>query len=439
MSNQSEYKRKLTTPEKAVKGIETGSNLAKGMAISEPPALMIALAQRAKTRDLQELKVYYMHSERHAGASILTYELMDVIKPYCLGIGPIERELIKRAKMENHPQVVQYIPATFSEVPRFLTEYNHMNTFIATVSPMDEAGHFSLGLNNDYGSTVAKNCEHLILEVNQHMPRVFGQSMIHISEVEALVENHVPLLEKPTRKVKPEDEAIGRQIVDMIPDGATIQTGAGGIPHVIYAFLENHRDLGIHSELFTSGMDTLIKKGVVTNARKKLHPGKTIFTVAYGTRQLYEFMDNNPGLESFPVSYVNNPSIISQLDNLISINTALEVDLLGQCNAEFLNNTQYSSPGGQLDFVRGAYNSCRGKSIIAINSTASDGLVSRIVPQLRGPVTDSRIDTHIVVTEYGAVDLKGKSVAERARALINIAHPHFKDELTLAARRLDLI
>jgi itaconate CoA-transferase len=438
MSNQSEYQRKLTTPEEAVQLIESGSNLAKGMAISEPPALMLALAERAARRDIQELNVFYMHSERHARASILRFELMDVIKPHCLGIGPIERELIKRAKAEGR-QVIQYIPASFSEVPRFLTEYNQMDSFIATVAPMDKAGYFSLGLNNDYGSTVAKNCKHLILEVNENMPQVFGQSQIHISEVAALVENHVPLLEKPPRTIKSEDEAIGRQIVDMIPNGATIQTGAGGIPHVIYGFLENHRDLGIHSELFTSGMDILIEKGVVTNARKKIHPGKTIFTVAYGNQRLYDFMNHNPSLESYPVSYVNSAAVISQLDNLISVNTALQVDLLGQCNAEFLDGAQFSSPGGQLDFIRGAYNSSRGKSIIAINSTASSGLASRIVPQLTGPVTDSRIDTQIVVTEYGAVDLKGKTVSQRARGLINISHPRFRDELTFAAHKLDLI
>ncbi|GAG46749.1 unnamed protein product, partial [marine sediment metagenome] len=239
----------------------------------------------------------------------------------------------------------------------------------------------------------------------------FGDSLLHISEVDAIVENHVPLLEMIPPEPKPEDETIGKYIAEMVPDGATIQLGFGGIPNAITRYLMGHKDLGIHTEVFGPGMVVLIEKGVVTGRKKNLHPRKNVFTVALGTRKTYKFMNDNPSLESYPVSYTNEPSVIAQNDNMVSINSILEVDLLGQCNAEFLAGSQFSGTGGQLDFVRGAFNSKGGKSILAFYSTAKNGEVSRVVPRFETGtvVTTPRMDTHYVVTEHGVVNLKGRS------------------------------
>jgi len=312
---------------------------------------------------------------------------------------------------------------------------------IATVSPMDKAGYFSFGTANDYTSTAARHCGKLIVEVNEHMPRVFGDSLLHVSEVDAIVENSVPLFETIPQKPEAEDEIIGKLIAEMVPDGATIQLGAGNVPNTIAAYLMNHRDLGIHTELFCPSMVDLIEKGVVTGKRKTLHPRKNVFAFARGTTKMYEFMDNNPSIESYPVSYVNDPAVIAQNDNMISINSILEVDLLGQCNAEFMGGYQFSGTGGQLDFVRGSFDSRGGKSILAFHSTAKGGKISRVVPRFEAGtvVTTPRMDAQYLVTEYGVISLKGRSTRERALEIINIAHPKFRDELLREAENMYLV
>jgi itaconate CoA-transferase len=259
--------------------------------------------------------------------------------------------------------------------------------------------------------------------------------------VAAIVENHVPLLEMIPPEPKPEDEIIGKYIAEMIPDGATIQLGFGGIPNSITRCLKGHKDLGIHTEVFGPGMMDLIEKGVVTGRRKNLHPRKNVFTVAQGTRKMCEFMDDNPSMESYSVSYVNDPAVIAMNDNMISINSILEVDLLGQCNAEFLAGSQFSGTGGQLDFVRGAFNSRGGKSILTFYSTTTDRQISRVVPRFETGtvVTTPRMDTHYLVTEYGVVNLKGKSTRERALDIISIADPKFRDDLLLEAENMHLV
>ena len=240
---------------------------------------------------------------------------------------------------------------------------------------------------------------------------------------------------------KPEDEIIGSYIAEVIPDGATIQLGYGGIPNAIAHYLEGHKDVGIHTEVFGPGIVDMIEKGVVTGRRKTLHPRKNIFTVAQGIKSMYEFMKDNPSMESYPVSYVSDPAIIAQNDNIISINSILEVDLLGQCNAEFLAGSIFSGTGEQLEFVRGAFNSRGGKSILAFYSTARNGEVSRVVPRFEPGtvVTTPRTDTHYLVTEYGVVSLKGKSTQERALDIISLAHPKFRDDLLREAENMYLL
>jgi len=434
------YKSKVTTPEVAVGRIASGVTLSMGMAMTEPPALLKAVADRAAAGKVDDLKVYYYESTRIAGETILRYELTDRIHPYCMFVTDVERALIKRGEQEGGRKVLTYVPSNFSQAPRILTENIGIDTFLITVSPMDQHGYFTLGTGNDYSSKVARAAKHLIVEVNAQMPRVFGSlAQLHVSEVEAIVENNTPLPELPVRAAAPEDAAIGKIIAEMVPDGACLQMGVGALPDLVCSSLSGRKDLGIHTEALCPGMITLIEAGVVTNRRKRINLGKTVYTFAMGQKVMYDFLNNNPSVESHPVDYVNDPNIIAQNDNVVSVNAALQIDLTGAVNAEHMLGHQYSATGGQLDFVRGAYASKGGKSFIACHSTAAKGKVSRIVARLDGPVTTPRIDTHIVVTEFGWTNLKGKSSTERAKALIALAHPQFHAGLTQAAKDMHLI
>jgi itaconate CoA-transferase len=440
MDVRSLYQSKLTVPDQAVASIPSGSKLSMGMAMAEPPALLKALADRAATGRIEDLKVYYFESTRIAGETILRYELIDRIRPYCMFISATERALIKRGVEDGGRKVINYVPNNFHQTPRLLIDEIGIDTFVCTVSPMDRHGYFSFGTGNDYSTKVARVAKRLIIEVNENMPRVFGEGAeLHISEVDAIVENHVPLLELPSRAPTPEDEVIGRIIAGMVPDGACLQMGVGALPNLVCTALRDRNDLGIHTEALCPGLIDLTQTGVVTNQRKAMDRGKTVFTFAMGQKAMYDFIDNNPAIESRPVDYVNDPRVIAQNDNVISINATIEIDLTGACNSEHMLGHQYSASGGQLDFVRGAYASKGGKSIIAARSTAAKGKVSRIVACFEGPVTTPRIDMHYVVTEFGAVTLKGLSSTERAKALIALAHPEFRDGLMASAKELHLV
>jgi len=440
MDIQSLYQSRLTTPEAAVATISSGTNFAIGMAMAEPPALLAALAARAKAGQVEALKAYYYESTSVLSDTIFRYELVDRIQPYSMFITGVERALIKRGLADGGRKVVNYVPSTFHQAPRILSEHIGIDTFVMTVSPMDRHGYFSLGTANDYASKVSRSAKRLIVEVNRYMPRVQGQgAQLHVSEVHAIVENHVPLLQLPVRAATREDQVIGQTIAGMVPDGACLQMGVGALPNFVCDLLGGHSDLGIHTEALCPGMIDLVRSGVVTNRRKSIDVGKTVFTFAMGQQAMYDFIDENPAVYSHPVDYVNDPTVIARNDNVVSINATLQIDLTGACNSEHMLGHQYSASGGQLDFVRGAYASRGGKSIIACRSTAAKGTVSRIVARLDGPVTTPRIDTHIVVTENGWVDLKGMSSTERALALIAVAEPQFQDALRSAAKDIHLI
>jgi itaconate CoA-transferase len=434
------YQSKLTTPDQAVASIPSGSKLSMGMAMAEPPALLKALADRAEAGGIEDLKVYYFESNRIAGDTILRYELNDRISPYCMFISGVERALIKRGMQDGGRKVINYVPNNFHQTPRLLIDEIGIDTFVCTVSPMDRHGYFSFGTGNDYSTKVARAAKRLIVEVNENMPRVNGAGAeLHVSEVDAIVENHVPLLELPIRAPTREDEVIGRTIAGLVPDGACLQMGVGALPNLVCAELKGRNDLGIHTEALNPGLVDLIRAGVVTNRHKAIDRGKTVFTFAMGRNAMYDFLNDNPAVESAPVDYVNDPRIIAQNNNVISINATIQIDLTGACNSEHMLGHQYSASGGQLDFVRGAFASKGGKSIIAARSTAAKGKVSRIVGRLDGPVTTPRIDSHHIVTEFGAVNLKGLSSTERALRLIELAHPEFRDGLTEAAKQQHLI
>jgi itaconate CoA-transferase len=429
-----EYRRKLTTPEQAAVRIGQGATLVHGMAIGEPPALLAAIAQRVRVGDLEDLKVFSLLPMQHAARTILAPHLLDKIHPFCWFLTAYDRDLVKKG-------LNYFVPNEFHQLPRIIRDFMEIDVTVTCVSPMDKAGFFSFGVVNDYISTAARHCKQLIVEVNPHMPRVFGDALLHVSEVDAIVEHAVPLMEAVPAKPKPEAEAIGRLIAGMIPDGATIQLGIGGIPNAVCEHLENHQDLGIHTELMCPGMVHLIKKGAVTGKKKTLHPLKHVFTNAIGDKEMYEFMNDNPSMESYPVSYTNAPEVIAKNDRMISINSTIEVDLLGQCNSEYLGGTEYSGTGGQLDYVRGAFNARDGKSIIAFYATAHSGEVSRVVPRFQAGtvVTTPRMDTHYLATEYGVVNLKGKSTRDRALDIISLAHPKFRDDLLKEAQSLRLL
>ena len=426
------YRRKLRTAAEAVMGVPSGADIALGMAVAEPPALLKALADRVEAGTLTDLRPWYFHSLAHAGATLLRYELLDRVRPHCMFLTPIERALIARSATEGR-MPIEFVPVAFSESSRLLSERVALEAFVTTVSPMDRNGWFTFGTSNDYGTSAARSAKRLIVEVNPRMPRVFGESLLHVSEVDAIVENEAPLFEATCPDPGTEDETIAGLVAGLIEDGACLQMGIGTLPNAVCARLEGHRHLGIHTELMTPALARLIACGAVTNQRKTTYRGRSVFTFAMGDQPFYDFLDDNPSMHSAPVQIVNDPRHIAKNDNVVSVNATLQVDLGGACNSEHMLGRQYSGAGGQLDFVRGACASRGGKSIIVCHSTAKDGTVSRIVPQLEGPVTTPRNDTHIVATEFGWVDLKGKSLRERAEALIGIAHPRFRDELNRAA------
>ena len=435
---QTIYQKKLTTAAKAVEQVKSCSNFCFGMGAGQPPALLQAVADRLRAGDLKDLKVYYKIAMEHAAKTIMAEDLLHAVELCPLFLSAFDRQIIK-AQQGKDRKILSYVPAYFYQIPRFLTEFNQMDSFVITVSPMDKAGYFSLGTNNDYSSTVLRSARWKVVEVNKNMPRVFGQSLVHVSEIDAIVENDAPLLELAQHGAQPEDDAIGKMVSDMIPDGATIQMGIGGIPNAVARYLADRKDLGIHTELLCDGMIDLIKKGVVNGRKKNLHKFKTVFTLALGSQSLYDFINDNPSMESYPSDYCNLPSVIAANDNMISVNSAIEIDLYGQVNAESINHHEFSGTGGALDFMRGAFDSKGGKSILALYSTAKQGAVSRIVPRLENNVTDPRMDTHYVVTEYGVTNLKGKSTKERALALIELAHPKFREELIAKAKETTLI
>jgi itaconate CoA-transferase len=431
---ESEYKFKLTTAAAAIEMIPARGTLSMGMAVSEPPALLAAIEERIKRGTIEELRVYYSHSVTAAAVTILKYEYMDVVKPHPFFPTIVERTLFERGQQDGK-RVIYYMPGNFSAMPRTLAAIG-IDTFIMTVSPMDKGGFFSCGTNSDYTIPTARAARKLLVEVNPRMPRAFGDSSVHISQVAAIVENDCPLFSIPARVPTDLDRKISEFIVDMVPDRATLQIGVGSVPNAVCEALTARKDLGIHTELMTPSLVKLIRSGAVSNRYKTVNRHKNVYTLAVGDEEFYEFINDNSSMEACPVDYVNDPYVIGRNDNAISISAFLEVGLDGEVNSEAIRDKQYSAPGGQLDFVRGAQLSKGGKSILTAYSTASNGRISRIVPKIEGPTTDPRADTQYIVTEHGVADMTGKSTAERAVALIAIAHPKFREELERGARSL---
>jgi len=338
--------------------------------------------------------------------------------------------------------LADYTPIFLSAVPDlFHRDVIPVDVALIQLSTPDEHGYMSYGISVDIVKSAVENADVVIAQVNENMPRVLGESFIHIEDVDYVIPYDEPLLEYETGEVDETTDAIGKNVARLVEDGATIQVGYGSIPDAIVASLENKQDLGVHTELLTDGVVELMKKGIVTNEQKSIHRGKAIASFCMGHRDTYAYLNNNPELEFRPIEYTNKPTVIAQNHKMTAINTALEIDLTGQVTAESLGHEFYSGIGGQADFMRGAALSDGGKNIIALPSTAKNGDVSRIVPFLKegAGVTLTRGDVHYVVTEYGSAYLHGKNIRERAVALISIAHPRFREQLLEEAKKYNLV
>ena len=408
--------------------VSDGADVIVPLANGEPVSVLEALGAGAEAGRFRGVRVHQMHALHdhpylHGG-------VRDRLLHVSYFLSPVTRPAY-------HERGCELVPNNFSEVPRLLRETTKCSLVVAAAAPMDRHGYFSLGTNCDYVAPFIGNVP-FFLEVNEQMPRTFGRNQIHASQVVGWTPVDRPLVEVPPTLPSDVDRAIAAHVAERVPDGATIQAGIGGIPNALLENLKDHRDLGVHTELLSDGLIDLVETGVVTGTRKRLRTGKIVATFALGTRTLYDFLDQNPAVEMLPVDYVNDPRIIGQENCFISINATTEVDLVGQCASETVAGRYWSSSGGQADFARGAMYSPHGRGFVVLRSTASGGTVSRIRPTLTtgSMVTTIKNTVDQVVTEYGVAELRGRSISERARALIAIAHPQFRDELTAEGRAL---
>lgn len=422
------YRNKLTDVATALKKIESGNRVYLGGGAGVPVQLSQALVDRAD--ELRNVEI--THILTFAPAPYVDPKYDGVFRVNALFIGNNVRKAVQEGRADFTPVFLSEIPGLFQSgrLP--------IDVALISVSPPDEHGFCSFGVEVGTTKPAAESARVVIAEVNPQMPRTLGDSFIHISRFHHIVEVDYPIPEAPQGGSSEEHMRVGAYIAEMIPDGATLQMGIGSIPDAVLQNLGSHKDLGIHTELFSDGVVSMVERGVITCARKTFHPGKIVAGFLFGSKRLYNFVHNNPMLELHPTQYVNDPFNIAQNEKMVAINSALQVDLTGQVCADSIGPRFYSGVGGQLDFIRGASRSKGGLPIVAFLATAQGGKVSRIVPKLyegSGVVT-TRNDVHFVVTEYGVADLYGRSVRQRAQALINIAAPQFREELTRAAREL---
>ena len=426
---QKMYQEKLTTPEQLAQQVQSGWLLGMDTATSQTPAIMTAIAERIRNSDITGVKVQAL-----LDAYPFEFYTDPTLAGKMTGYSWFSSSAARKAVNAGYADI---IPAYYRDFPtRIRTEYDY-DAVCVEVAPMDRHGYFSLALNGSYIDAMLDKTKRIFLEVNDRQPRGLCGSLIHISQVDAIVEYNHDLPVLPPVQLDEVSKTIGGLIAERIPDGACLQLGIGAIPDATGMALKSKHDLGIHTEMFTDSMVELIECGAVNNSKKQIHRGKTVTTFAFGSQRIYDFIDDNPSVEILPVDYVNDPNVICRNDNMISINAAVEVDLFGQVCAESVGTKHMSGSGGQIDYVRGACQSRGGKSFIAFTSTAKGGTISKIKPILTpgAVVTTSKNDVDYIVTEYGVAHLRGRSLGERARQLIAIAHPDFRDELTFEAKK----
>src|SRR5438876_677114 len=415
------YLEKIRTADEALRFVESGMRVYIQPGCAEPETLVEALMRRGPAvRDVE-----IVHMMTMGVAPYVAPDMAGHFRHNAVFIGSNVRAAINDGRAD-------YTPIYLSEIEElFESGVMPIDVALVEVSPPDSHGYCSFGVGVDTTLTAAKCARYVVAQVNDYMPRTYGDSFIHVSDIDAVVESSRPLCELKKPEITDMHVAIARKIAGLIPDGAVLQTGIGGIPDAVLPFLMDRKDLGVHSELVPEGVIPLIEAGVITGARKNFKPRKIIVGFALGTKKMFEFVDNNPIFEFHPTAYTNDPALIARNDNMVAINSALQIDLTGQVCSDSIGNQFYSGIGGQVDFLRGASRSKGGKPIIAISSTAKDGAIPRIVPMLSpgAGVVTSRGLIRYVVTEYGVAYLHGKSIRERAKALIDISHPKFREEL----------
>ena len=431
MTAQALYLQKRTTATDAVRHVHNGDTIIVSTGVGEPPTLLTELStQRHSFQDVKVAQILALRKYAYFDP-----ETVANVRHVALFYGPASRA-------GGQAGWVDFTPNYFSEIPAQIERGQiPAEVVFSMASPMDAHGYFSLSLGADYTMAAVAKARAVLLEVNPNVPFAYGNCLVHVSQVTALVESSDPVLEVGLPTIGPVQAAIGKQVAELVEDGSTLQIGYGGIPDAVVMQLTDKHDLGIHSEMIGDGIMTLVESGTVTNRRKNYLPGKMIATFALGSAKLYRFMDRNPMLEMHPVNFTNDPMLAGQNDKLVAINATLQIDLLGQCGSESLGHSPFSGTGGQSDFVRAANRSRGGKAFIVLPSTAKDDTISRIAPVLSPGthVSTSKNDINYVVTEYGVAQLRGKSAGQRARELIGIAHPNFRAELTAQAKHMKLL
>jgi acyl-CoA hydrolase/GNAT superfamily N-acetyltransferase len=427
---QGHFAARSVTPSEAVACVKRGSRVFVGSGCAEPVLLVGALAERSDVEDVEVLHIMTVGQAPYAKA-----EQTRRFRPNAFFIGSNVREAVAHGAAD-------YTPIFLSEIPgQFRSRRARLDVALVSTTLPDAHGFVSLGVSVDVVKAAVESADVVVAEVNPTMPRTHGASFVHVSDIDYFVRNDAPILELVPG---PADEValkIGQFCASLIDHGATLQMGIGSIPNAVLANLGEKQDIGIHTEMFSDGIIELIENGVVTGRRKTLHPRKVVTSFCMGSRRLYDYIHDNPFFEFLPTEFINDPFVIAKNDRMVSINSALQVDLTGQVCADSIGTRFYSGIGGQVDFIRGAARSAGGRSIIALESTAKEGTVSRIVPVLAegAGVVTTRGDVHTVVTEFGIAELKGRTIRERTLSLISISHPDFRGGLLAAAKNRHLV
>lgn len=427
MKWRSRYEKKLVSLEEALRHLRSGMRIFLGTACGEPQTLADALV--TGQRHIEDAEIFHLLSL--GGAPYTDPKYSGRFRHNSFFIGPPVREAVQQGRAD-------YTPIALSDIPRLIKHGRiKIDAALICVSPPDEHGFVSLGVSVDIVKTAVQHADIVIAEVNESMPRTLGDSVFHIDDIDYFVRGEKPIIEFHFPEPNEVQLKVAENVAQLVEDSATIETGIGIIPTTVLKFLKDRKDLGVHTEVMLDAVADLVEAGVITNNRKTIHQGKIIASFCMGTRKLYEFVHNNPGVEFHPTEYVNDPYIIAQNDKMVGINVALEVDITGQVAADSIGPKFYSGIGGQVDFIRGAGKSRWGRPIICLPSTTKDSGISRIVPTLSegAGVVTTRGDVHYVVTEYGIAYLHGKSIRERVISLIQIAHPKFREELLEFAKK----
>ena len=417
---------KIVTPTEAVAGIRSGEQVYVHCASAAPSILLDALVARAE--ELRDVGMVHLHTE--GPGPHLAPDMAGHFRHRALFVGPNARKAINEGRAD-------YVPVFLSDVPRlFESGAVPLDVVLVNVTPPDAHGFCSLSVSVEAMHAAIRSATTVIAQLNSAMPRTLGDSFIHVDDIDLAVEVDIPPYERPIGKINDIERRIGQYVAELVPDGATLQLGIGAIPAATALALRDHRDLGVHTEMFTDSVVDLVEAGVINGSRKERNRGKVVTAFLMGSTRLYDFVRDNPMIEMRPVDFTNDTHVIRSFSKMTAINSAIEVDLTGQVVADSIGQRIYSGVGGQMDFIRGAALASKGRAIIALPATAGGGSVSRVVGMLKpgAGVVTTRAHARTIVTEYGVAELFGRSLRERAAALIGIAHPDHRDQLKAEAK-----